>query len=97
MPRFLVEVPHENRKEACELAVQAFLETGSHFMTQADWGCADDEHKAWLIVEVDDKEQVRAMLPALFRRSARIITLQRFTPESPDRLLRQHGKASPHT
>jgi hypothetical protein len=38
MPRFLIEVIHENRKESCDQAVRAFLATGSHFMTNADWG-----------------------------------------------------------
>ena len=50
MTRYLIEVPHENNKDACKQAVQAFMETGSHFMTNADWGCGDDEHKAWFVL-----------------------------------------------
>ena len=55
MPRFLIEVPHDNTKDACMRAVKIFHETGSHFMTNADWGCADNEHKAWFVVELDSK------------------------------------------
>lgn len=90
MTRYLIEVPHENKKEACERAVRVFLETGSHFMTNADWGCADDEHKAWFVVDLESKEQARAMLPPLFRSQAKIITLQRFGPETIDETMALH-------
>ena len=63
MTRFLVEVPHEATKEACDQAIKSFLETGSHFFTNADWGCEDGEHKAWFIMEIDDRESVLQILP----------------------------------
>jgi hypothetical protein len=91
MTRFLIEVPHENTKEACESAARVFMATGSHFMTNADWGCPDDEHKAWFIVDVDSKEEALAILPPLFRAHAKIITLQRFSPEEIDETMDQHG------
>jgi hypothetical protein len=90
MTRFLIEVPHENKKEACERAVRVFSETGSHFMTNADWGCADDEHKAWIIVDLDSKDEARALLPPLFRPRAKITTLQKFTMEEVDQSIEQH-------
>ena len=76
MPRFLIEVPHENNKEACDQAGRVFQQTGSHFMTNADWGCNDNVHKAWFVVEVDSKEAARDILPPLFRRTATIVGLQ---------------------
>ena len=76
MTRFLIEVPHENKKEACERAVRVFLATGSHFMTNADWGCHDNEHKAWFVVDMESKEEARAILPLLFRQDAKIIALR---------------------
>ena len=79
MARYLVEVPHDNRKEACEMAVRAFLETGSHFVTGADWGCSDGEHKAWMIVDVGSKDEALSILPPLFRTSAKVTFLERFT------------------
>ena len=59
MARFLIEVPHEAEKVACARAVQVLLKTGSHFLTHADWGCKDGEHKAWLAVDVDSKDEAR--------------------------------------
>ncbi len=79
MPRFLIEVPHEARKEACDRAVRIFLETGSHFMTNADWGCSDGEHKAWFVVDVGNREEARQILPPGFRLQAKIVELTKFT------------------
>ena len=79
MARYLVEVPHQDRKEACEMAVRAFLETGSHFVTGADWGCSDGEHKAWLIVDVGSKDEALSILPPLFRHDAKVTSLEQFT------------------
>ena len=90
MPKYLIEVAHENSKEACERAVQAFLATGSHFMTHADWGCPDDEHKAWIVAELDSKEDAMMMLPPAFRQNARVITLQNFAPDAPNESLKLH-------
>jgi hypothetical protein len=90
MTRFLIEVPHENKKEACDRAVRVFLETGSHFMTNADWGCSDNVHKAWFIMDVDSKEVARAVLPPLFRQTATIIALQKFRAEDIDETRKKH-------
>ncbi len=81
MTRYLIEVPHENSKAACDRAVRVFMETGFHFMTNADWGCSDGVHKAWFIVETGSKDEARSLLPSLFRGSATIIALEQFEPD----------------
>ena len=91
MTRFLIEVPHENKKEACERAVRVFLETGSHFVSNADWGCKDDEHKAWIVVDLDSKEEAMAILPPLFRHDAKIIALEKFTMDDLEKYMEQHN------
>ena len=78
MAKFLIEVPHGADKKACEEAIQIFLQTGSHFLTHADWGCLDGEHKAWIIVDVSSKEDARFILPPAFRSSAKITMLTTF-------------------
>lgn len=91
MPRYLIEVPHDNSKDACKQAVQIFYETGSHFMTNADWGCMDDVHKAWFIVELDDKAQARAILPSLYRHTAKIVRLEKLEPRAFEEAANLHG------
>ena len=90
MAKFLIEVPHEAEVTACARAVKVFLNTGSHFLANAEWGCRDGEHKAWLIAELDSKEQARSVLPQGFRAEARITELNRFTLAEIDELLTHH-------
>ena len=79
MSRFLVEVPHEAGAPECLRAVEIFLRTGSHFLSRADWGCLDGVHSSWMIVEVDTKDEARAIVPAAYRAGARIVQLNSFT------------------
>lgn len=79
MPRFLVEVSHDADAQACVLVLEAFLRTGSHFLARADWGCKDGDHKAWMIVEVDSKEDARSIVPSEFRLRTRVVGLNTFT------------------
>ena len=90
MARFLIEVSHEGEQLACARAVQIFLNTGSHFLTHADWGCMDGEHKAWIIAEVEDKNEARCILPPAFRAQAKIVKLNSFAMEQIDEILRHH-------
>ena len=76
MSTYLIEVPHEPTKEACEQAIRLFLNTGSHFMTNADWGCLDGEHKAWIVLETEDKHEARNILPPAFRPPAFSMTIR---------------------
>lgn len=79
MKKFLIEVPHDSDKNACKKAVQIFLQTGSHFLTHAEWGCMDGEHKAWIIVDVDSKDEARMIIPSYFRHLAKITELTSFS------------------
>jgi hypothetical protein len=67
-----------------------FLESGSHFLTHADWGCLDGVHSAWIVVEVDNKEEARAIVPPAFRSRARIVALNKWSMEQIDKILSQH-------
>ena len=90
MKRYLVEVPHESDRVECARAIQVFLQTGSHFLVNADWGCLDGEHKAWIILEGDSKEQVQSVLPLEVRPRAKIVELAKFTMDDVDAVLEQH-------
>jgi hypothetical protein len=90
MARFLIEVPHEAEKIACARAVRTLLTTGSHFLTRAEFGCLDGEHKAWIIVEGENKEELRSIVPPAYRSQAKIVKLNKFGLEEIDELLRHH-------
>ncbi len=90
MPKFLIEVPHEAETLACARVVKIFLSSGSHFVTHADWGCLDGVHSSWLTVDVETREDARAILPPGMRSRAKIVQLNRFTMEEIDDILRHH-------
>jgi hypothetical protein len=90
MARFLIEVPHEASQVPCARAVEVFLKSGSHFLTHADWGCRDGEHKAWIVVEVDSRDEARGILPPAFRSQAKIVQLNAFSMKEIEDILRQH-------
>ncbi len=79
MSKYLIEVPHGADKASCDKAIQVFLQTGSHFLTHADWGCHDGVHKAWIMADFKDKEEALRILPALFRPAATVTKLENFT------------------
>jgi hypothetical protein len=92
MARFLIEVPHESEPVACARAVQIFLNTGSHFLTHADWGCKDGEHNAWIIVEVENKDEARSILPPALRPQAKITQLNNFSFQEINEILYHHQR-----
>jgi hypothetical protein len=79
MPRFLIELKHEDEHDACVRALQALDNFGSHFVTQSDWGCKAGVHSGWFIGEFGDRNEVLQMVPPEYRQSARIVPLNRFT------------------
>jgi hypothetical protein len=90
MSRFLIELRHEDDQMACARFVKLILTSGSHFLTHAEWGCKDGEHSAWIIVEMDSKEEARTILPPPFRSKAKIVALNHFTIDQIDGMLSGH-------
>ena len=91
MERFLIEVPHEAEQQTCIKAVKIFMETGSYFMTHADYGSEDNERKAWIIVELEDKATAWAVVPPAYRAQAKIIKLTTYTFSDLQEVMERHG------
>jgi hypothetical protein len=90
MARYLIEVPHSSDGHLCQQAIQIFLKTGSHYLTHCEWGCLDGEHKAWITVETDTKDEALRIVPPAFRAQAKIVQLNRFTLEQMEQAASQH-------
>jgi hypothetical protein len=88
--KFLIEIPHEAETVACARVVHVFLTSGSHLLSNADWGCMDGVHVSWIIVDVDSKAEARAIVPPAFRAEAKITALCKFTLGMIDGILKQH-------
>ena len=81
MPRYLIELTHEDESVACAKALHAIDRFGSHFVTRAHWGCKAGVHSGWLIAELGNRNEAMAMVPPEFRQEARIVELNQFTRE----------------
>jgi hypothetical protein len=90
MARYLIEVAHALDKRTCLQTIEIFLKTGSHYLTRCDWGCRDGEHKAWLTVETDSKDEALRIVPPAFRAQARVVALDRFSLEQVQPALAEH-------
>lgn len=91
MAKYLVEVFHSPDKIECLRTIQIFLSSGSHFLTHADWGCLDGEHKAWFIIETGSKEEALQIVPSFYRNNTKIIKLSTFNLQDVENMLKQHG------
>ncbi|MBN1464899.1 hypothetical protein JXA02_04005 [candidate division KSB1 bacterium] len=90
MSRFLIEVSHADDQEECLKVVHVFLSSGSHFLSNADWGCPDGEHKAWMIIDVAKKEDALSIVPPAFRNQAKITQLNKFSLDKIEKEMSMH-------
>ena len=90
MTKFLVEVSHSPEKIECLRTIQIFLSSGSHFLTHADWGCLDGEHKAWFVMEVDSKAEALRVVPSFYWKDTKITKLSKFNLTEVENLLKKH-------
>src|SRR5262249_2221588 len=86
--RFLIEIPHEGNMAACISAVDIILKTGSHFFTNEDWGCKDGVQKAWIVVDVDSRDEAMSIVPPALRKQATIVQLNAFTRDELENMRR---------
>ncbi len=91
MARFLIEVPHPDDELGCARSIQVFLQSSSHYLTHADYGCEDGEHYAWMIVEVADKEEAKRIVPPAYRSEAKVVELSRFSTDEIEETIRRHS------
>jgi hypothetical protein len=90
MEKFLIEVPHEGDKASCSRTVMEFLASGSHFVTNAEWGCQDGDHRAWLIVETESKADALRIIPASYKAHAKITRINKFTRKDMEEVIEKN-------
>lgn len=90
MAKFLIEVSHGAEKYECLRSVSILLSSGSHFLTNAEWGCLDGEHKAWFIMDASDKNEALMVVPPAYRKDTLIRQLNRFNLKDVNEILKHH-------
>jgi hypothetical protein len=87
---YMIEVQHPESREACLRALHALDQSGSHFVTHADFGCSDGVHCGWLTVDVEDRQTAQQIIPPEFRSATRVVELRKFTREEIVRMMSEH-------
>jgi hypothetical protein len=90
MPRYLIEIPHSGDTTECKQIIKLFLQSGSHLLSNADWGCKDGVHKSWFISDFDSKEQALQIVPPLLRHNTMIIEIIKFNKNDMPELAESH-------
>jgi len=90
MAKYLIEVPHGSEKYECLRSVSILMSTGSHFITNAEWGCYDGNHKAWFFMDAENKEEALRVVPPAYRKDTKISQLNRFNLKEVNEMLKYH-------
>ncbi len=85
MDRYLIESPHELKD--CARLLQQLKAMG--YLYNFDWGCKAGVHIGWAIIEAESEAQARLAVPPWVRSHARIVKLNKFSPEEVNAL---HGE-----
>lgn len=80
MNRFLVISPHT--ADECKMAIKQFREYNAGFLTHFEWGCLDNDHTAYAIINADTHENAKMSVPPMLRTKAKVIRVTYFNPES---------------
>lgn len=78
MARYMIQSPHDPTHADCERFKQSMMQAGAHFVANAEWGCADGNHTAWLIVEAENDQDARLIVPPVLRPRTTVTRLNRF-------------------
>ncbi|MEX0685086.1 MAG: hypothetical protein WD267_09470 [Balneolales bacterium] len=76
MNRYLIISNHT--PEDCRKAFKYFREHYPSFLTCFEWGCYDNDHHAYAILEAENHEIAKMAVPPLFRHKAQVIKLTKY-------------------
>ena len=79
MDRYIVRSEHT--AEECRAAIKHFREYHQGYLNNFEWGCYDNDHTAYLILEADSHEQAMLSVPPLFRSKTKVVKLTHFKPK----------------
>lgn len=78
MDRYIIISEHT--AEDCRMVVKEFVHYHAGFLTNFEWGCYDNDHHAYTMLEAESHAQALMSVPPAFRAKARAIKLTHFKP-----------------
>ena len=79
MAQYIIEVSHTDAE--CIAALNRIVEWGMHLLHHASFGCVVGVHTCWLKLEADTEAEARNVLPPSMRSQARVVQVQKLTPD----------------
>ena len=79
MDRYLIESPHA--PEDCDRIISEVHSAG--YLHHFEWGCHDGVHTGWAIIETDNIEHAKQIVPWMVRDKARIVKVENFEKANP--------------
>ncbi|MFN3492421.1 MAG: hypothetical protein ACK40V_09405 [Anaerolineales bacterium] len=74
MQKYIIESPHT--AENCGQLIKDLHAAG--YLHHFEWGCKDNDHTAWAIIEAEDLEHAKQVVPWYVREKARVVKLVKF-------------------
>ena len=79
MERYIIVSPHT--AEDCDRAIKEIHAAG--YLHHFEWGCKDDDHTGYAIIEAENHEHARQIVPWFLRDRARASKLVKFGKSPP--------------
>ncbi len=79
MDRYIVISSHT--AEDCNMAIKHFREYHAGYLTHFEWGCYDNDHNAYAIIEADSHEGAKMAVPPVFREKTKVVKLKYLNPK----------------
>ncbi|HEY3297871.1 MAG TPA: hypothetical protein VGK34_04375 [Armatimonadota bacterium] len=79
MPKFMMEVHHEPDEHLNSLDRIAFY--NPELLNGMKWGCRNGEHTGWVLVDANDENEAREMLPQNERNGVRLAEVDTLTED----------------
>ena len=89
MDKYIVISSHT--AEDCKLAIKQFRQYNAGFLTHFDWGCLDNDHKAYAIIDADSHANAKMAVPPLLRGKTKVFKLTSFDPMKTNDLLHEES------
>ena len=95
MEKYLIEIKNGGDRASCLRSIESFLSSRTHYVTSAEWGCLEGEHKAWLIIKTTNSADALRIIPAAYRQHAKITRLHKFNGKEIDQAFQDTRETIP--
>ena len=79
MPQFMIELSHSPND--CVKALKELEPRAEDLLGEVYWGCMMGRHDGWVVVEANDEDEAREMVPEPIRDKAQITQVDAIVPE----------------